>query len=260
MNRSTTVRTQVGQFRGLHTGKRCFVIGNGKTVNDLPMELLKNEVTFGANAVYLMGEKWGWLPTYHCVEDCLVAEDRHAEIEFIRGWLRQQGVDVTGLREPIKFYCRDQRELMGLGVNKIEVNFVRAHSSDGKPWPRFSMDCAQEVYWGGTVTYMSLQLAYYMGFSEVYMVGGFGGYKVPELKSGQVVIESGKDELDYNHCHPEYFARGKRWHDPKEDRMKTAYAMARTFFERGGRGLYDACAVHELQMLEHRDFEEVVGG
>jgi len=36
---------------------------------------------------------------------------------------------------------------------------------------RFSFDCAEEVFDGSTIAYSVLQLATYMGFKEIYLLG-----------------------------------------------------------------------------------------
>ena len=63
-------------FKRKHEGQRAFIIGNGPSLNQCNLSLLRNEVTFGVNAIYLNRAKMGFYPTYYVVEDEFVAEDR----------------------------------------------------------------------------------------------------------------------------------------------------------------------------------------
>jgi hypothetical protein len=40
-------------YKDIHRGKRCFIIGNGPSLNQLDLTLLKNEYTFGMNRIYM---------------------------------------------------------------------------------------------------------------------------------------------------------------------------------------------------------------
>ena len=65
---------------------------------------------------------------------------------------------------------------------------------------------------------MNLQLAYHLGFTEVILIGMDFSYAIPDS-----AVVKGKDitstDDDPNHFHPNYFGKGKRWHDPELDRV-----------------------------------------
>ena len=67
-------------LKNKHKGKRCFVIGNGPSLNKMDLSLLKNEYTFGVNGVFYAFDELGFMPTYYVVEDRLVAEDNRYKI------------------------------------------------------------------------------------------------------------------------------------------------------------------------------------
>ena len=39
-------------FKNIHAGERCFLVGNGPSINKTDLSLLKNENTFGFSRVY----------------------------------------------------------------------------------------------------------------------------------------------------------------------------------------------------------------
>ena len=65
-------REKIASFHNIHKGKRCVIIGNGPSLNKLDLTKLKNEITFGVNAIYTNMDNMGFLPTYYVVEDILL--------------------------------------------------------------------------------------------------------------------------------------------------------------------------------------------
>ena len=78
-------------FQRRTKGKRCFIIGNGSSLRQIDLTLLKNEFTFGMNRIYLMFPELGFSTTYFLTVNSLVieqcAEDIrgtvHSEIPFL---------------------------------------------------------------------------------------------------------------------------------------------------------------------------------
>jgi len=191
-------------LKNKHSGKRCFVIGNGPSLSKMDLSLLNNEYTFGVNGVFYAFDELGFMPTYYVVEDRLVAEDNKMKI--------------NGLSQTTKIFPEDLKYCLKNDDNTIFINFVRYYNYlyNEEISPKFSKNIQSKSYWGGTVTYLNLQLAYYMGFHEVYLIGMDLGYKVPDGDKKNVITSKVND---VNHFHPDYFGPGKRWHQPKEDRM-----------------------------------------
>ena len=230
-------------FSNKHLGQRCFVIGNGPSLNLLDLTKLKNEFTFGVNAIYLNYDKMGFYPTYYVVEDTFVAEDRAEEI--------------NNYKESIKFFGHYLKYCLRPDENSIVLNVIKNY----KPYrnfPHFSTNSLRKIYVGGSVTYLSLQLAYFMGFSEVYMIGFDHNYEIPKdaiLTNNNVSIMSTSD--DPNHFHPDYFGKGKRWHDPKVDRMEKGFLKAKKYFEMDDRKIYNATFGGHLEVFQRKDYSSL---
>jgi len=79
-------RPQLQALRDQCKGKkRAFVIGNGPSLNQTDLSLLKDEITFGVNGIFLKFQDTEFRPTFYVVEDHLVAEDRQEAINQLRG-------------------------------------------------------------------------------------------------------------------------------------------------------------------------------
>lgn len=226
-------KRRLAELKGTFSGRRCFIMGNGPSLLKCDLSLLENEITICSNAQYLIWDDMGFVPTFLTVEDRLVAEDRASEL--------------CALNQTIKVFPRDLLYCLRGSADTIFVNFAR----DYQPFPQFTSDFQQIVYWGGTVTMLNLQLAYYLGCDEIYLVGFDHHYEVPKVMDGHVITSHGDD---VNHIHPKYFGEGYRWHDPNLARMEQAYSVARRFLEANGITVRNATIGGHLEVFERIDY------
>jgi hypothetical protein len=234
-------------LKNKHTGKRCFIIGSGGSINSMDLRPLKDEITFGFNSFYLIADKVGFMPSYYLVEDSLPAEDnKHV---------------INALNETVKIIPYDLKYCLTPSENTVYVHMDRYYADcPDKKFPRFSNDTSKCVYWGGTVAYMALQLAYYMGLDEVYLIGIDLSYRVENDASVRVgpdkVILSDKNDSD--HFHPDYFGKGKRYHLPRTDRMQLSFDYAYNQFSRDGRKLFNATVGGNLKNIPRVDYKTIM--
>lgn len=231
-------RRRLEALRDRHAGERCFIIGSGPSINRMDLSPLANETTFGFNAFFLVAERLGFLPTYYLVEDPLPAEDNAAEINALQGTTRILPWDLR--------YC------LAPGEATVYVHFDRFYGDFPEPgFPCMTPDAARVVYWGGTVTYMAIQIADFMGFRDLYLLGIDLSYQVPKDLDGPRITSDGDDP---NHFHPDYFGKGKRWHDPKVERMQKSFETAHAVLESRGRRLFNATDGGNLRKVPRVDF------
>ena len=226
-------------LKNRHQGRRCFVIGNGPSLRQTNLDKLKDEITIGCNGIFLLFDETAFRPTYYTVEDRLVAEDRASIINTLDGMTKVLPIDLKHHLKP--------------DDNTVYINFLRQYPG----FPKFTDTFESHVYFGGTVTYLNLQLARYLGCDEIYLVGVDHNYqkKAPTDKQEGNVITSTVD--DVNHFHPDYFGPGYRWHDPRVDRMEQAYLEARRYAEANGFTIYNATIGGALEVFPRVDFDSL---
>jgi len=227
-------------------GKRCFIIGNGPSLNKHDLSLLEGEYSFGVNSFYYKTRETGFRPYFYVVEDSSVMKEN---IEEIRRF-----------DTPYKFFPTNYRSLHPKQPNTYFFRMNRGFYEKSSPnyvVPRFSTDASQVLYCGQSVTYINLQLAYFMGFTEVYLMGMDFSYAIPEThkRTGDVLLS---DTDDPNHFHKDYFGKGKTWKDPKLDRVALNYRMAKLVFEATGRRIYNATVGGNLDIFERVDYEKLL--
>lgn len=240
-----TMRDRLRSLRDrFHGHRRAFIIGNGPSLNDTDLSLLRDEVTFCMNGFFLKMPELDWVPTFHVVEDHLVAEDRASAINHLTG--------------PIKLYPAYLRYCIEEGRDTIFFNHLPRisypHTFD------FSTEADKVTYTGCTVTFTCMQLAHWLGFEEIYLIGVDASYKIPA--DAQVTSDYGTSTIDMasddpNHFDPDYFGKGYRWHDPQVDKMIEAYAVARDVCDAAGRPIKNATKGGQLEVFERVRYEDL---
>lgn len=242
-NAATSDREKILSMRNVFAGERCFIIGNGPTLNNHDMELLKDEYTFGVNSLFLKTRDSGFVPTFYVVEDSKVMEEN--------------ADDIRDYPAPFKFFPEDYKtyNLDSRATCYLKLNWDFYFSS--RPYfkiPRFSCAVHDNIFAGQTVTYVNMQLAYYMGFTEVYLIGmDFDYYIPPEHKREGNHILSTTD--DPNHFHKDYFGVGKTWKDPRLDRVALSYRQSSLVFEAAERRLANATIGGKLDIFDRVSYD-----
>ena len=236
------ITTQITSYKDLHKGERCFIIGNGPSLNKIDLTKLKDEITFGVNSIFLNYDKMGFNPTYYTVEDYHVINERADAIKNITG--------------SIKFIPQYAYSKFGICDDFVYINVIPDYRRY-KGYPFFSTAIHNRAWTGGTVSYINIQLAYYMGFKTVYLVGFDHNYIIPDsAKVSGVNIVSTED--DPNHFHPDYFGKGFSWHIPLTERMELCYIKSKYAFEQSGRTIINATKGGCLEVFPRQDFTTII--
>lgn len=229
--RARRSRRRLAKMHDSHPGERCFILGNGPSLRDMDLRCLKDETTFSLNRGYLLFERLGFACTYHVTVNPLVVEQWADEI----------------LRLPcVKFLTWNRRHWF---PPDADIIYLDGPSND--PAPRFSEDVTRGIWQGATVTYVALQLAYFMGFGQVILIGVDHRFETAG-KPHQTVVSEGDDR---DHFDPSYFGKGARWALPDLETSELAYMLARHYFSLRGREIIDATLRGALGVFPKRPFE-----
>jgi len=228
-------RRQLKKYTGRHEGERCFIIGNGPSLKNTDLSFLKNEITFGMNRVYLAFEDWGFQTNFLVSVNSLVIE--------------QCREDFQNLSLPKFFSWRSRNMLYPDGIPDGMTHFLDT-TYTGK---RFADRLSSRFWEGGTVTYVCLQLAFCMGFKEVYLIGVDHNFET-KGEANKTVVSTGEDP---NHFSPDYFGKGFRWQLPDLETSEIAYSLADAFYRENGRMVFDATVGGKLTIFSKVDYEEL---
>jgi hypothetical protein len=215
------------RLKDRHRGERCFILGNGPSLRQTDLALLRDEYTFGMNRIYLLFDEIGFTTKYYISVNPYVIE--------------QCADDIAALALP-KFLPWTCRHHVTLDQHSMLLQ--------GSQLPHFSPDPALWIWEGNTVTFVALQLAYYMGFQQVILVGVDHSFTTKGVPHSLVVSEGD----DPNHFAGNYFGRGFRWQLPDLAGSEQAYVLAREKFAAAGRTVLDATVGGKLQVFPKVDY------
>ena len=219
---------RLAALRDQHSGERCFIIGNGPSLKQTDLTRLRGEITFGMNRFYMLFAELGFSTTYFLSVNNLVIEQCAADL---------RSLPLT------KFLSWRSR-----GVIEPAEDLIYLHTT--YTGPRFARDARGRLWEGATVTYVALQLAFHMGFSQVILIGVDHNFAT-QGKPNTTVISQGDDP---NHFNANYFGKGFRWQLPDLETSERAYHMARQAYQQAGREVLDATVGGKLAVFPKVDY------
>jgi hypothetical protein len=222
--------SRLTRFRDLHAGERVVLVCNGPSLNSMELDFLRHEVVIGLNKIHLGLDRFGFYPRYLVAVNPRVVEQARVELAAMTA---------------IKFI--GARAAMHLPEDAFTHH---VHTLD--PPVSFSRDLTQGFREGGTVTHAALQVAYWMGFSEVVIIGMDHRFTY-EGNPHESRFLAGPDP---NHFSPNYFS-GQVWDNPDLARSEASYAEARRIYESSGRRIIDATVDGACTVFEKADYRQL---
>lgn len=196
----------------------CTIIGNGTSLKRVSKTFLDKYPTFGSNRIYLH-----YIPTFYVCVNQLVLEQNIEEIRVL---------------ECAKY----------LRVGFAQDGDFALNKNASVP---FSLQPLKFINEGYNVTYVCLQLARFMDFKTVLLVGVDHRYKF-DGKPNEV---GEMQEDDPNHFDPEYF-KGQKWQMPDLKRSEEYFKIAESVFKKEGRRIINLTPRTALDVFEKGKLSE----
>ncbi len=144
------------KFHDMHKGETGLVVANGPSLADVPIEFLKSYVTLGCNRITHMTPEF--VPTYYaCLGRNQVNTETKRETIFPTIELCEAAFINRLLIHHFPF--DNVYSIMGGSFYGLEETRI------------FSLDPLNITGLGATMTFVLLQIAFYMGFDPVLVVG-----------------------------------------------------------------------------------------
>lgn len=228
-------------LKNKYRGKRIFIVGNGPSLNKMPLYLLENEYVMAFNRFNLIFERLNWLPQFYMVTDDLVVKDMHQQIneEILPLVSCAFFPDIHPSNVDFTKYIDNRENVFWLNTDKPEFRADLPKCGINK-----------------TVVNAAIQVAAYLGFNELYLIGvdmSFADQKVKKINSRNWEA----DEHDPNHFDPRYFGKGLKYHNPTVHEMLDKFRIAKEFFDERGVKIYNAGAGGKLETFPRVDFDSL---
>lgn len=250
------INERVKEFKNIHNGQRCFIIGNGPSLKIDDLNKLKNEYTFGCNGIYKIFSLTEWRPTYYCASDMRMF-DYLSNIESAREMLNQAKGGI--------FFADSSGSKKS---NELPAGSIYCKTADSKDIetgePLFSSDCSKVIYTSGSVTYFMLQLAVYMGFDEIILLGMDCSASQEILRDGTVIkknIINHMPEIEMN-SKEELDIHNKMYRNQPYifmiDDVFAFYKVTKKYADFNGIKIYNATRGGKLEIFERINLDEVI--
>lgn len=232
------------QFKNSHLGERCFIIGNGPSlqIEDLNRMAKANCFSFASNRIDKIYGETQWRPNVLCASDNRVIEN-YLDV------MAQQKIPNILILNP------NYTKLGDIGHQYASYSHLHFYECILRPYlngqlHQFSNNPAQSTFSGGSVTYIMLQWAAFMGFKQIYLVGVDHSYSDP----------SGEDKNKTDYFCKDYRNNGLPFNAPTSEVMRfvtCAYNAAEIYSRTHGFRIYNATRGGKLEVFERVNLDSL---
>ena len=218
-------------------GRRCFLVGNGPSLNKYDISKIKNELTFCCNTAFQLFRECNWKPTGYFFSDSMFWKHYGSDYVAVENLVNSCEYAFTTINTPVyeKYRCL---------FDNLFFTYVLYND---KIW--FEEDITNALCEGGTTLYPLLQIIRYMGINEVYLLGvDFSFHK--ELIGGKIKINkdvknhaSGMDQINEGRYDVQ--------------RIHNAWCCARDYANQHDFKICNATKGGKLEVFERVDFDSL---
>lgn len=214
-------------IKNKNKGERCFIVATGPSLKISDLEKLKSEVTFSMNSICLAFDQTDWRPTYYGIQGIHVYKQLEDYVENmeIKGKFFGDTIPLNNVSEKDYIYPLNM------------LNHAYPHK---KYKSKFSRNAFAQVYDGYSITYSLIQIAVYMGFKEIYLLGVDCNY----------TKDMNHHFKEYGHVDPTFLSAG--------DRMLAAFKEAKKSADRYKIKIYNATRGGMLEIFERVNLDDVL--
>jgi hypothetical protein len=224
-------------FRNKYSDQRCFIVGNGASLNKTPLDLLKDDVSIGMNMVSMIFDRTPWRPDFMVVTTTALGDKRYRDLimagimesEYSFIWDEFKDDPEVGSADNIVF------------IPVIHTEHIDYQDAKNDFWPKA---IARGISKFATSTFPAIQIAVYMGFDPIYLIGVDLEWKVFETN-------------DVNHFHPGYNQKShtKERYLEIARAQKRSYEIAKHAADKAGVEIFNASVGGKLEVFPRAEFE-----
>lgn len=230
------------QYKNKHTGQRCFLIGNGPSLKAADLELLRNEYCFAANRIYEIFPDTSWRPS------CYLCADSHIFRECM-GFIARLELPIILLHEEARKYHMEYKNSSITYINNFYPFFVNRYKYIHGI--KISPNVSHYFTGGETVTFLSIQLALYMGFKKIYLLSVDHNYSRKLTSTGQMIID---------HSIKDYFGnlQSQDYNIQNIDTSTATYKAALDYCQKNNITIKNATRGGKLEVFPRISFDSLV--
>lgn len=230
------------KLRSIHSGKRCFIIGNGPSlrVEDLNALHHAGEITFAFNRIYHIFPDTLWRPTYYISQD----------MKMLSGCQEE----VNNIHSSIKFIPAEMAWYYNIHLSGITAFHLKTEEENGLP--AFSDDISKQIINSLTVVYSAIQIAAYMGIHEIYLIGVDHHFRTSMNADGQIIV----DPTVKDYFCEQYNEDKDQLYIPNTDKSTLTFVAAKKHCDARGIRVYNATRGGRLEVFPRANLDQILEG
>ncbi len=226
-------------LKNVHKGKRCFLIGNGPSLKAADLDKLhaNGDITFAFNRVYNIFDQTEWRPTYYISQDEKMLSGCQEEVSKLK-------CEFKFVPIQLKFYHNINIQ----GATYFNMNWQQIENPLDFG---FTDDISKEIFCAATGMYTAVQMAVYMGFSEIYFIGVDHHFHTSINNKGEIVVDNTvKDYFSdkYNHDKDKLFI-------PNTEKSTLTYVAIKNHCDKRNINVFNATRGGKLEVFPRVDFD-----
>ncbi len=233
MESNKEVGAKLQKWKDIHKDKDCFIIGNGPSLKIEDLEKIHRSgiSSFGMNLIYKIYKKTSWRPTYYVFSEYNIMRQYYDEIKM----LKRDNLFIKN------FYYMDDTPQME------EVNYYPGYGERCYLEQQcFSNDISKVVYAGYSVMFDAVQIAMYMGYQKIYLLGADFSYLGDPVQKGNHIYDSEADDKRLIAGKPHIYITLK------------AMEKAKEFASEHGVTIYNATRGGKLEVFPRIDIDTLI--
>lgn len=222
----------IKSYKDLYKGERCFIVATGPSLTTDDLDKIKDEYSFSMNSGALCFNETLWRPDFYFCQDEYV----YGKIRNVVENLSQQDLPNVWVSDSIK-----KKYVIPGRFNVFPLHYLDHKMNHKKGYGefKFSSDCYSCIYDAYTVTFSAMQMACYMGFKEIYLLGCDCNYNVPKAHF-----------IEYGHKDPKAAIMG--------DKMIVAHKEFKKFADMIGVKVINCTRGGMLEVYPRKKIEEII--
>ena len=249
------MRPRLEKWKNKYKGERAFLIGNGASLSKIPLYLLNNEYTFALNKIAAIYPTTTWRPSFYVNVTWLTSDSGHATAA---AEAMKQSPSFIGYRV-LERVLEVKDEEAVLPDNVYPIRCSKRYRETVPNLDIWSHDIASRVSKYGSSLMAVFQIAVYMGFKTLILVGCDLGWKPFDYER----------DIDPNHFSEDYWSKPVL-HGEKElvatpklvqkfnDDALACHILAKEVCDRLNVKIYNATVGGELEVHPRVDFMEII--
>lgn len=231
INKKYKFSDKIEKLRNSESSKRCFIVGSGPSLTIEQLNAIKDEISFGSNRIYKMFDLSEWRPKYYVIQDAYDSTPKK-----IYENLKVNNLFVSD------YYWREN----GM-FNKNAICYHTIRSLKQTSNIPFSSNASKCIYTASTVTFTMIQLAVYLGFEEIYLIGMDHTYANETNDKGKIIRKNTGPSHVFKDEKPNEVVANISY-------MEDAYNSAKEYCDKHNIKIYNATIGGKLEVFERKNF------